>query len=262
MKDRDDRLGDNRPAGPRVLSGITKAHLAELVFDCYGVRIRHIRKVYSHIKGLPAIVGELIEDEFLREVEGMHYPGDEMLRLVSARDGSSIADLRKGVEHAIFENHYRPVGKRFRHTDLANDVLIPLKRKGFQVCGESRMVLDLPLAPRVPSDRQRTQIKPDGFVYAVSPFGARYHALEVERSRIRPTDISDKLEPWELAIANGYDLAGIVVLENRAVEERYISQIGDLPLLTSTIEDVNTGPLRGEFTVLRYRGEPARFEIS
>ena len=68
MKDRDDRLGDNRPAGPRVLSGITKAHLAELVFDCYGVRIRHIRKVYSHIKGLPAIVGELIEDEFLREV--------------------------------------------------------------------------------------------------------------------------------------------------------------------------------------------------
>ncbi len=183
------------------------------------------------------------------------------MRLVSARDGSSIANLSKGVEHAIYENHRRPVGKRFRHTDLANDVLMAAKAQGFRVCGESRMVLDLPLPHGVAGDRRKTQIKPDGFVYATGPFLTRHHIVEVERSRVTPSDISDKLEPWELAIAGGRDLAGIFILENRAVEDSYITQIGDLPLLTSTIEDVKTGQLKGERTVWRYRGKPTFLEI-
>ena len=261
MDDENNRPGDNQPPGLRVLTGQTASKVAELVFDCYGVRTRHIRMVYPNLKNLKTTVAELVRDGFLRELEGMYYPGGEMLRLVSARDGSSIAKLSKGVEHAIYENHRRPVGKRFRHTDFVNDVLMEMKRQGFRVCGESRTVLDLPLLPGVARDRRKTQIKPDGLVYATGPFLTRHHIVEVERSKVTQDAISDKLESWEMAIASGHDLAGVFVLENRAAEANYITQIGDLPLLTSTIEDVKTGQLKGERTVWRYRGKPTSFEI-
>ena len=243
-----------------MLSGVTNAKLAELVYDCYGVRLRHIRKVYSGIKELKSDMDDLVANKFVREVDGMYYPGGGFLELVSSKDGSSIADLRKGVEHAIYEDNCRPVGKRFLHTDHVNDVLMMLKKDFFRVCGEARLVLDLPLRPEISSGRKKTQLKPDGFVYAAGPFGPGVYIIEFERSAVDPDDILDKLEPWELAIGNEYQLRGMFVLENPDVEQRYIKAIGNLPLLTTTIQDVKTGPLSGNLSIWRRQGQPVKFE--
>ena len=70
MNDENNRPGDNQPPGLRVLTGQAASKLVELVFDCYGVRTKHIRKVYPNIKYLKKTLDELVRDEFLRELEG------------------------------------------------------------------------------------------------------------------------------------------------------------------------------------------------
>ena len=91
-----------------------------------------------------------------------------------------------------------------------------------------------------PASRARTVneagfgIDPDGMLYCCSPVGTGYHYLELERSRLGPTAIKDRLEKYRLRLTS-YPLAVICKTDRGARHFDRIGQELGVPVVATSI---------------------------
>ena len=72
------------------------------------------------------------------------------------------------------------------------------------------------------------------------------HHIEVERTAEIPEQVDDKINPWGIAHDMGVVARVIFILAKPEVEELFRLRGAGLPLLTSTVQDVKKGPLKGK----------------
>ena len=126
-------------------------------------------------------------------------------------------------------------GDRLVHEDVLVDVLGRLAVLGCEV---------------VPASRARTVneegfgIDPDGMLYGTSPVGTGFHYLELERSRLGPTAIKNRLEKYKLQLTS-YPLAVVCKTTRGARNFDRIGQQLGVAIITTSLHRLRTIGLAG-----------------
>ena len=238
---------DAPPEAADLLGMAVPAATLDLVSGWSGLRRQDLARRLARSKGdvIDPVVDEMIAGKWLQEVNGMLYPAGTGILHVARRDRVSADTVRGRVAAAIKLDHL-PVGSHRRHTIAVNQVMIRLHESGMTPWEGWRAVENV----------GSTQLAPDLVIFAVTLLGRGVYPIEVERTAVHPEQVADKLHPWSVAAEEGSPRPVIFIVENPEVEVLFQTLGAGLPLLTSTLREVRRGPLQGDHTVWRFRGQP------
>ena len=235
------------PHAEDFLGRVLPAKILTLVEEWSGLTIRQIARLCRRTEDeVSGAVRPMLESGWLQEHGGMLYLGKKGSLYVSRRDRIHVDTIRPRVEDAILQDH-KPVGAHLRHTHAVNRTMIALVEAGLRPYCGWRGVRDLPGI---------TQLKPDLIVSAKTSLGEGLYYIEVERTAIHPEQVAGKVRPYERANKELGKTFVIFIVENPKVEHLFQRLIGNLPALTSTLRDVRQGPVTGDQTVWRHKGNP------
>ena len=230
-----------------LLGMAVPAAILELVAEWSGLRRKDLARRLKRSRNLviDPVVNEMLAGEWLQEVGGMLYLARTGVLHVARRDRVSPDTVWARVNAAIKQDH-RPVGPHRRHTIVVNEVMVHLHENGITAYAGWRAVQNL----------ADTQLAPDLVIFAHSVFGMGVYYIEVERTARHPEQVADKSNPWLMAFQAGGPTRVIFIVEQTEVEGLFQALGNQLPLFTSSLRDVRSGPLRGDDTVWRLRGRP------
>ena len=204
------------------------------------VRASHLRRIVGGASAeVRRILDDFVETGLVAEFDGRYYLAGLGMRRAATLSRVSSAAIRRR-HGAYLERGYRE--HELGHNDGLNRLVARFAQEGVAVAGGWRGDVNVP---------DVTQVRPDLLVPVVAgPYGGGYHFLEYERAaQIGRSDA--KLGPYRRMAHIGRALPMMVVCDAQATEENFLALAGELPLLTTTLEQALAGPLTGADTVWR-----------
>ena len=244
-------LVNDRAEALAVLCGRLRTRIFELVEEWYALRVADVARLCGESRSrVRGILHEFMAAELVVQVGRHFYLGPAGYRYAARRDRVSPAVPR--ARHAAYLNGNEVRHKhQLRHNLMVNATVVEEVAGGAKIYGGWRGVLELP---------NRTQLAPDALLIGVSAFGHVILRLEIERTARTPSRVRRKVIPWAIARDAGLVVPVGFVLDDAEIERLFIELGRDIPMLTTLLADLQLGPVEGQLTVWRYRGEPSPFE--
>ena len=147
-----------------------------------------------------------------------------------------------------------------KHDKGVNLLAARLAEAGVPVIPGWRAIREIALDPEVAAElnlRETIKIAPDLMAYlGDGPFGARWYALEYERSAGTLKAVAEKLFPYAALARVGKPVPLLVVTERVRAAVIFQAASAQLPLLTTTLSDAKQGALVGAESVWLHHGAP------
>ena len=234
-----------------TLNGKSNYRLFRFVAEWSGPSHAQIqRKMSDSNATVDRMIKQSMEADVFQYRDGRYRLGEKGILAVSRLDR---------VSHKFAGGHIRgyqsPAGNRLARTERHERTLIDLatameraKDLGIEVYNGVRAIRNIEGVSAISAD-------------AVVTLG-RYRAhrvlyLELELAAAAPAHCRRRLHPYRLARQLGHEIYPfIIVCPSRRVEENYWRLGRGLHVVTSTVDEMLTGPYSGPDSVLRLFGEP------
>ena len=228
--------GRDAPPEPAALSRVLCNRLLGLSEEWDAMSEEDFVALSEDFRGpVSSALADLVNEGLLAPVDDVYYLTDPAMKYVADRDRVSIATVRRRISSYLNPEGARH-GHQLQHNRGVLQVVRILKAHGIPVYGGWRGVVNL---------EGRTQVQPDGVLYADGALGRGKYFVEFERSATTPEEVLDKWSPYRKAADGGNHLRCIWVCETRQAARRFLGMSRGLPAMVATLDQLRAGPLSG-----------------
>ena len=230
-----------------AIDGRTAHRLFLTVCQFPAMRASWLREV---VQGSPSEISRhlrrFVETGLVAVFDGRHYLSELGMRR-AANMSRVLPGIIKSRHGPYLDRWYREHEQR--HNDGVNRLVVQFAREGVEAVAGWRGEVNMP---------GLTQVRPDLLVLVnEGHYGEGTYFLEFERRAVQRWQVAEKLGPYRRMAATGRPLPLLMVCETDLAEENFREARGGLPMLTTTQELAQAGPVTGAVTVWRNGNVPA-----